>query len=314
MEGEDGRVGYGEAAPIAWFGSGTVDEAEARLRGLGERVDAAALAEATERGGVVGFALGAALAAMGQSSGDGAVAEEPQEPAAGHAYLPVAALLPAGRAALGVVDGLAEAGFRTFKWKVGVQEPREEWGLMDDLLGRLPGGGVLRLDANGAWSRREAERWLDRAADRPIELIEQPVAPDARGADDVLRGLAEDYPTPIGLDESLATPGDLEKWAKAEWRGVWVVKAALLGDPAATGATLRAARADVVWSSALETRVGMRAALTMALDWTEGKRALGFGVGPLFAESALNGLPPSPFFRREDLEHFDAEAAWTALS
>ncbi len=306
LEAESGAVGFGEAAPIAWFGRGTVDDAWARLHALGERVDEETLSDLIDVGGVLGFALGAARAALREDRVEGA--------GAGRAYLPVAALLPAGRAALGAVDALAEAGFRTFKWKVGVLAPKEEWGLLDDVLARLPSGGGLRLDANGAWNRREAEQWLARAADRPIELIEQPVAADARAADDILRGLAEDYPTPVGLDESLATPGDLQKWIRLGWSGVWVVKPALLGDPATVTATLRSAQADVVFSSALETAVGMRAGLRMALDWTAGKRALGYGVGALFGASALNGLPAAAFVRREDLEHLNPEAAWTALN
>lgn len=212
------------------------------------------------------------------------------------------------------MDGLLDAGFRTFKWKVGVGEEADEMALLDDVLGKLPEAAKLRLDANGAWSTRVATRWLERAAERPIEFIEQPIAAEARGAEDALRGLAGDFPTVIGLDESLATAGDVAKWRGLGWSGVWVVKPALLGDPARVAAELRAARADVVFSSALETAVGMKAALRMAFGWTEGRRALGFGVGPLFEERALNGPAPAPFLRREDVERINGEAAWNAVN
>src|SRR5215207_4510728 len=38
-EGGSGAVGLGEAAPIAWFGTETVDEAEAGCRGIGEWIE-----------------------------------------------------------------------------------------------------------------------------------------------------------------------------------------------------------------------------------------------------------------------------------
>jgi O-succinylbenzoate synthase len=95
----------------------------------------------------------------------------------------------------------------------------------------------IRLDANGAWDARVAARWLNRAADCPIEFIEQPCfAPakygvtEVRRMEDVLRGLAADYPTPIALDESLVGANDIERWLAADWRGLWVIKPALLGD------------------------------------------------------------------------------------
>ena len=55
-----GRVGYGEAAPIPWFGTETVDEVEAACRELGEKVDEARLAAVPGRLGCLRNALTAA--------------------------------------------------------------------------------------------------------------------------------------------------------------------------------------------------------------------------------------------------------------
>jgi len=228
--------------------------------------------------------------------------------------LPVAALLPAGREALAAVAAKAELGFRVFKWKVGVGDNDEELGLLDDLLARLPGGARLRLDANGAWDRRGAERWLERCAERPIEFVEQPVAPSARGADDLLLGLAGDFPTPLALDESLVHDGDVERWLAAGWPGLFVVKPALLGDPVAVCARLAQAKAGVVFSSALETAVGAQAALRLAFAWRGERRALGFGVYPLFADARFDGPPAAPFVSATDVARLNPEAVWNALS
>jgi O-succinylbenzoate synthase len=231
-------------------------------------------------------------------------------------------LLPAGRAALAVVPPTAELGFRTFKWKVGVGDLADELALLDDVIAALPDGARLRLDANGAWDARQAARWLERAAERPVEFVEQPCFSGAaqgetarRKTEDVLRGLSGDFPTPIALDESLAGAQDVEHWVAAGWRGVFVVKPALLGDPAPVMARLAKAGADVVFSSALETAAGARAALRIAFAWDAGKpRALGFGVWPLFANNACNGPVAAPFFRREDVERLDPEVVWSALT
>ena len=138
-------------------------------------------------------------------------------------------------------------------------------------------------------------------------------------------GLAADYPTPLGLDESLVGEGDVERWLGAGWRGIFVIKPSLLGDVAGALARLAKARAEVVFSSALETAVGAQAALRVAFAWpgptdpsrpaeSAQPRALGFGVWPLFADARFDGPYAAPFLRREDVEALNPEAAWTALS
>ena len=311
---EAGGTGYGEAAPIPWFGTETVDEVVGALETLGEWVTEEELATVPERLGCLRFALAGARRARGEGQeAMGGVAE----------YLPVCALLPAGRAALAAAGPKAELGFRTFKWKVGVGDPADELALLDDVIAALPDGAKLRLDANGAWDARQAVRWMERAAERPVEFIEQPCfaaakdgASAVRKTEDVLRGLAEDYPTAIALDESLVGANDVERWIAGGWRGVFVVKPALLGDPAPVLARLAAAKADVVFSSALETAVGAKAALRAAFTWkpTEKPRALGFGVWPLFANEVFDGPFGAPFFRVEDVERLNEEAVWNALT
>ncbi len=342
LENEAGRAEYGEAAPVPGFGGGTADDAEQLLRGLGSadqstgarKVLADELAEVVGQGGCAGFALECALvdfrrldATVGRV-GDLATANGAEENRSQLSeladsipeFLPVAALLPAGRGALARIAPLAEAGFRTFKWKVGVAPVGEELPLLDDLCAELPGGARLRLDANGAWDRRAAERWLERCAERPVEFVEQPCFAEASQGtalqgrtEDLLCGLAEDYPTPLALDESLAGTGDVERWLAAGWHGVWVIKPSLLVG-AETLAQLRAAKADVVFSSALETAVGARAALRVAFAWDKNQRALGFGVWPLFQDGRFDGPALAPFLWHRDVERINVEAAWNALS
>jgi O-succinylbenzoate synthase len=246
----------------------------------------------------------------------GAAMRECAEPRArsNASYLPVAALLPAGRAVLEAIGPKAQAGFRVFKWKVGVGDVADELVLLDDVCAALPNGAKLRLDANGTWDRRAAEKWLERCAERPVEFLEQPIAADAKGAEDLLFGLAGDFPTPLAIDEAVAGDEEVERWLESGWPGVFVIKPSLLGDVTGTVARLEKAKARVVFSSALETAVGAREALRVAFGWTGEQRALGFGVWPLFADARYDGLATAPFLRWEDVERLDAEAVWNALS
>ena len=306
--GQGRHIGFGEAAVIPWFGTETADEAEAACRELGAKVNGERLAAVPVRLRCLRNAIAACFAKASQAKAE-------------HKSLGVAALLPAGRAVLAAIPPRAEAGFRVFKWKVGVDDVADELALLDDVCAALPGGAKLRLDANGAWDRRKAERWLERCAERPVEFVEQPCFAEVsqgtasqRKVEDVLMGLVNDFPTPIALDESVAGDGDVERWIGAGWPGVFVVKPSLLGDVTGTIERLARVKAPVVFSSALETAVGAKAALRVAFNWGGEQRALGFGVWPLFADARCDGPHAAPFIRVEDVERIDVEAVWNALS
>ncbi len=186
----------GEAAPIPGFGGASLTELAAGLRQLGETPSPSEWEQAIARGGELAFALGSL-----HCDWRALLAEGPD-------YISVAGLLPAGKPAFARAEPLLEMGFRTFKWKVGVADPRDEQGMLDDLLSRMPDRVQLRLDANGAWDRRTAERWLSLAAERPqIEFIEQPCAADDV---DLIMGLAQDFPVTLALDEAVLISSALE--------------------------------------------------------------------------------------------------------
>lgn len=297
LEAADGRVGWGEAAPVPAFGMEGMDDLEAAARNW-PSFDPA-------RVPTLENALRAAQADMeGSRAG-----KESSRPA-----WAVAALLPAGRAAIAVARERAAAGFRTFKWKVGVEGWRDEASILDDVCAAIPEGARLRLDANGAWDRRTAEQWLARCAERPVELVEQPVGGEDSRGEDLLRGLAADFPTPIGLDESLVGEPDLERWLGSGWPGVYVIKPSLFADAAGALRKLAAAKAKVIFSSAIETAVGARAALQLAFAWEGERAALGFGVWPIFQAEACDGPALAPFIRPGDLDAGAGEKVWNALS
>jgi o-succinylbenzoate synthase len=343
LESDEGDVGCGEAAPIAAFGTETVEQLQARCRALNDPLALEDIEKVGDEWPCLQFALRSALrdlatrrsertgepmvaanlrpegaGDLSTSGGGGGVGRGSDSPdrsvlKTANPYLPVAALLPAGKAALERVVELGDAGFRTFKWKVGVEDLAAELGIAEDLLSRLPAGAKLRLDANGAWNHRQAQKWLERAADWPIEFLEQPIAADARGFEDTMLGLAADYPTALALDESIGTGAQITRWIELGWRGYFVIKPALLGNADEVLNSIQKSTTKVVFSSALETAIGAKRTLQLALDYGEAGRAIGFGVWPLFADPRLNGPALAPFIRREDVGRLNPIAAWEAL-
>ena len=298
VEDGNGRVGYGEVAPLPWFGTETLEQAVELCGSLGGQLAGDTLTRIEPRFRCVRFALASALDPVSEKTW-------------AQQKLAVAALLPAGRLALEKTDAALESGWLAFKWKVGVEDPADELAILDDLLGRLPKYARLRLDANGGWNTRQAARWLERCAERPVEFIEQPVAPDQV---DALLGLAQDYPVTLALDEAVAGPEDLRRWHGLGWPGVYVIKPATAGAPEELLATLTELKADAVFSSALETPVGRLAALRTAFSYQGPQtRALGFGVGALFADETCNGPGIGPLIETASLAGVEAEKLWNSL-
>ncbi len=297
LEAETGAVSYGEVAPLPQFGTETLAESLERCLGFSDKTDDAAMDAVPTRFGCVRFAL--------------AMARSPLPTVDKAKRLAVTALLPAGKAALEVLAGKLEQGFLSFKWKVGVNRPEEELGVLDDLLGRLPDYCRLRLDANGAWDRRAAEKWLARCAERPIEFIEQPAATDDV---DTLLGLAEDYPVMLALDESVVGLAAAREWQERGWRGVFVIKPALAGPLDELAAWAKTSKADIVLSSAIETALGREAILRFALAQDLTKRALGFGVGEMFGDRLWDGPIIGPLLDAGYCDAVEGDPLWNALN
>ncbi len=309
LEGEVGAAGYGEIAPIPWFGTESQEEATALCATWGGKVDDATLDAVPERFGCVRFAIDIARAEV--ERGLRTRSEPVRRPGSTSQRLPVAALLPGGRAALEQLPGRLEQGYLGLKWKVGVGEAADELGILDDLLGALPAYVKLRLDANGAWDRRTAEKWLARCAERPVEFVEQPVAPGSR---DLLHGLAADYPVKLALDEAVVRLEEARRWQAEGWNGIFVIKPALCGPPAEIAAWVRATQADVVLSSAVETIVGKAAILRWALTAGLTARALGFGTGEMFGHRTWDGPAMGPLIDDAWCEATKPEELWNELS
>lgn len=297
LENEQGAAGFGEIAPIPWFGTETMIEAAEICRKFSSMVSDDLLDRTDERFGCVRFALDQARQVPPVGKGT--------------SRLSVAALLPAGREMLRVLPEKLEAGFLALKWKVGVGAVDDELALLDELLARMPAHVRLRLDANGAWNRRDAGRWLAACAERPVEFVEQPVtAVD----EDSLRGLAADYPVTLALDESVVRLDAAKHWQALGWPGVFVIKPALAGTMAEIGRWIVETKADVVFSSAIETTLGRSFILQRVLVESLSRRALGFGVGEMFGDRRWDGPQLGPLVDLSAIAQNPGEEIWNALN
>ena len=271
-----GRTGFGEIAPLPDFGTESLEMAIAFLDTWNGRADAAAIAAITAHFPATRFALDMAIAPWvdGALARDVAAHWENLEPCLTPSA--VAGLLPAGADAIAALPGLWAAGHRVLKWKVGTAAIATELAVFERLLERLPAGGRLRLDANGALDLAAARSWLgacDRSGDR-VELFEQPLPP---GQEAAMGRLSDAFRTAIALDESVASVDSLATQLGQGWTGPVVLKPAIAGSPRQLLAIAERHRLDAIVSSCFETPIGL-AAIAAIADRLGGNRARGFGT------------------------------------
>lgn len=154
------------------------------------------------------------------------------------------------------------AGFTIVKLKAGSAPPDVEAARLAELCRVLPPAVRLRLDANGAWSLDEAERFIAACATLPVESLEEPLRePDSAA----LRRLQAGAPFALAIDES-AQLIDAAFWHAPPVRRL-VLKPARHGGllpTVALGLRARAAGIECVVSSALESACGLCALAQVA--------------------------------------------------
>ncbi|MGJ8653714.1 MAG: o-succinylbenzoate synthase [Opitutaceae bacterium] len=283
----NGKVGYGEIAPIPEFGTETVSAATAFLTKYTQNPEISVPAELP----CCAFGLSAAAAQ--------AEANCNLDPSSGEvARLPtrMAALLPAGASAITALDAKIASGFNVFKWKIGVEPIEVELELMRQLLSLLPPSGLLRLDANGGLSESHFKTWLSALCpfEAQIEYLEQPMS---TGNESIMQALVASSGISIALDESL-NGSEAVHWLE-NWQGPLVVKPALMGDVGALVERLKPVADRIVLSSVFETGVGMANAAMIADQLPGMNRALGFDTCAAFDD----GLDVTPEAVWKQLPH-----------
>ncbi|BAZ70343.1 o-succinylbenzoate synthase [Fischerella sp. NIES-4106] len=269
---ETNKIGWGEIAPISWFGSETLAQAWDFCRQLPKEITEETIFSIPDQLPACQFGFESALFS-------------PPTPSTSLTH---SALLPTGEAALQAWENLWQQGYSTFKWKIGVYPTPVELKILDLLTQSLPTSAKLRLDANGGLKEEEAKLWLE-SCDRlntNIEFLEQPLSVDQFLQ---ILELSKCYKTAIALDESVATLPQLKYCFQQGWRGIFVIKPAIIGSPSQLRQFCQQHEIDAVFSSVFETSIGRKAALQIAVELSRHNRAMGFGINHYFAEDEESG-------------------------
>lgn len=289
---EQGQTGFGEIAPLPWFGTETQAQAQDFCRYWPRPFSLKQIQSIPTALPACQFGLTSAVRPW--QSGPPTTASSRRSPT-GLPSLNLLSpkqrcgLLPTGRAALDAWQSLWNLGHRVFKWKIGVAGLQTELPIFQALMAALPLTARIRLDANGGLTPEAARLWLTTCDDRheQVEFLEQPLSPPL--AVDWITAHAHTFQTAIALDESVSTLSQLQAvHAQMQDRVIYVLKPAIAGFPDQLKAFCLQHQLDVVCSSALETAVGKNAALQLAQELWQGglsRRALGFGVDHWFADN-----------------------------
>lgn len=296
LDDGNGHHGYGEIAPIPWFGGPELAQCADILREIGRRINRDdALSDKLPA--IMRFAFGCAVAMM-----------EGRKPKEGH--WPLARLLPRGPDALFVAGRAIRLGSRCFKYKLlGVPEEQEMEMLciLFDTLNTV--GGKLRIDLNESLTPRKAEKCikqLAKAGGKALDFVEQPLK---RGHEDEMRVIAGRTGVAIALDESVADTKDLE--AFCQWADPLVIKPAIAGHPDETTAILAKRTGRTVFSSALESPIGLWGCM-LAMG-NRVPEPLGFGTGVWPESDAWGAYTGGVSLDPRRITRVDMDALWIGL-
>lgn len=266
LEAENGRVGWGEAAPLPGFSAETHSDALSALADVAEALPGTAVPAEQEGGpGVdeashgpasVRFAVEAARAELRVRGGRPALGERRRD------VVSLNALITDDRDDLRAAGRrLRTDGFRAVKLKVGRRSVERDVDRVRTLADVLGPEVALRLDANRAWSLAEGIAFAEGIADVPLAYVEEPLAEPER-----LGRLVERTGLPVALDETTREQSPGEEAPSTPVAAV-VLKPTLLGGLAPTLRWVRWARsvgASPVVSSSYESGVGTRLLVCLA--------------------------------------------------
>ncbi len=179
----------------------------------------------------------------------------------------------------------AASGCRTAKVKVG--EPGSDFDLdvarVAAVREALGPNGRLRIDVNGAWEVDDAVDRIRVLARYDLEYVEQPVSTIPEMVE-----VRKRVGVPIAADESIRRAADPLEVVTAGAADVLVLKAQPLGGWRRLVSIARRTATPVVVSSALETSVGLAAAVYAAASLDELPYAAGLGTATLLAEDVTS--------------------------
>ncbi|ABV49812.1 putative O-succinylbenzoate synthase [Prochlorococcus marinus str. MIT 9215] len=172
----------------------------------------------------------------------------------------------------------------TIKWKVALRDNHEEEANLEEILSQIDNNIKLRIDANGSWERKIANRWADILKNnKNIDWLEQPLC-----VDDIEGMKKLNKKIPIALDESLLKFPTLID----EWKGWQIRRPSQENNPVKLLRELENKKALISISTSFETGIGKR--------WLYHLSSLQLqGPTPKVPGLAMNKFPNSFLFLNE---------------
>ena len=205
-----------------------------------------------------------------------------------------------------------QAGFTTLKMKIGAIDFRTELDILQSIRKDYsPSQLELRVDANGAFTEKDAMSKLRQLATFEIHSIEQPVK---AGQWELMTDLCKVSPIPIALDEELIgilhTEEKRAMLKKIQPQFI-ILKPSLIGGFQGSKDWIEIAEdLGIGWwiTSALESNIGLNAiaqfCYTLNNDMPQG-----LGTGSLFDNNI-----DSPLFVSKGALHYDPKQKWGDLA
>jgi o-succinylbenzoate synthase len=180
-------------------------------------------------------------------------------------------------------------GFASLKVKVGARPVEDDVARLRAVRDAVGESVELRADANGAWTREQAQTAFDAFGDLDVAFVEQPLPAEDLAGHATLRGGAVD----VALDESLAAYS-LDEILAQRAADVVVVKPMVVGGPDVARAVALEARGggvDPVVSTTVDAVVGRTGAVHVAASLPD-PRPCGLATGSMLLSDL--SLDPAP--------------------
>lgn len=191
------------------------------------------------------------------------------------------------------IEAKIKSGFDCIKLKIGALNFEEECELLSEIRKSYPSTKIeIRVDANGAFLVKEAQKKLDKLAIYEIHSIEQPIKP---GNIEQMKKLCKSSPIPIALDEELIgirsgiKKRELLETIKPQFI---ILKPSLIGGYRGAEEWINLTKEqEIGWwvTSALESNIGLNA----IAQWTYNLKSplpQGLGTGQLFTNNLSSPL------------------------
>jgi o-succinylbenzoate synthase len=202
-------------------------------------------------------------------------------------------------------------GFSCIKLKIGAIDWADEYKILKAVREEFSASDIeLRVDANGAYSPKQAKEILKQLADLEVHSIEQPIR---AGQVQEMTELCATTPCPIALDEELIGVFDIQEKQKllAQIKPQYIIlKPSLHGGISGTQEWISIAKQNnMAWwmTSALESNLGLNAIAQLASTYIL-QLPQGLGTGALYTTNL-----PSPLYLEGEWLGYDASKEFKTL-